>query len=138
MLFLFLPKAIYMFKFLYKLFGIEQTTEETIMKKYLIVGLGNIGADYKNTRHNIGFQILDHLAEKEEIKFETKKLGDLASLKIKGRTLVLLKPSTFMNLSGKSVKYWMTKEKISLENLLIVADDINLHFGSLRMKTKRK
>ncbi len=106
------------------------------MKKYLIVGLGNIGEKYENTRHNIGFNILDSFADKEDLTFETKKLGDLTTYKFKGRTFILLKPSTYMNLSGKSVLYWMTKEKIPLENLLIITDDLNLPFGSIRLKTK--
>ncbi len=128
-----------MFKFLKKWLGfsnvIEQN-EEDLMKKFLIVGLGNIGEKYNNTRHNIGFKVLDHLAEKESISFETVKLGDLSKLKIKGRTLVLLKPSTYMNLSGKAVKYWLEKEKVPIENLLIVTDDLNLPFGTIRLKTK--
>ncbi len=106
------------------------------MKKFLIAGLGNIGPKYHNTRHNIGFRILDHLAKKEEISFSTEKLGDVATFKFKGRTFILLKPSTYMNLSGKSVSYWLTKEKIPLENLLVVTDDLNLGFGSIRVKTK--
>ncbi|WP_431157452.1 aminoacyl-tRNA hydrolase [Winogradskyella poriferorum] len=106
------------------------------MKKFLIVGLGNIGEKYSNTRHNIGFQVLDHLAKQEELSFETVKLGDLSTLKLKGRSVLLLKPSTFMNLSGKAVKYWLTKEKVPLENLLIITDDLNLPFGTLRLKTK--
>lgn len=110
--------------------------EEDLMKKFLIVGLGNIGDKYHNTRHNIGFKVLDHLAEKESISFETVKLGDVSILKIKGRTLILLKPSTYMNLSGKAVKYWLEKEKIPLENLLVITDDLNLPFGTLRLKTK--
>jgi len=106
------------------------------MKKFLIVGLGNIGEQYSKTRHNVGFNILDHFALKENIAFETLKLGDKALFKLKGRTFVLLKPSTFMNLSGKAVKYWLEKEKIPLENLLIITDDINLSFGSIRLKNK--
>ena len=106
------------------------------MKKYLIVGLGNIGDQYKNTRHNIGFKILDHFAKKEALTFETQKLGDVTTYKLKGRTFIFLKPSTFMNLSGKAIVYWMTKEKILLENVLIVTDDLNLPFGSMRLKTK--
>ena len=127
-----------MWNFLKRLFGFEETEKETIdcMKKFLIVGLGNIGVEYKNTRHNIGFKVLDHLAETEDLKFETKKLGDLTTYKFKGRTFILLKPSTYMNLSGKAVKYWLTKEKIPLENLLIITDDLNLPFGTLRLKTK--
>ena len=128
-----------MLKFLSNLFKKENLTNievGDIMKKYLIVGLGNIGAQYQNTRHNIGFKILDFLAEKEKLTFETQKLGDLANFKFKGRTFVLLKPSTYMNLSGKSVVYWLTKENIPLENLLIITDDVNLPFGTLRLKTK--
>ena len=125
-----------MWKFLRKLFGLQKNEPEATMKKFLIVGLGNIGPDYKNTRHNIGFKILDHFADQEEVTFETQKLGDIASVNIKGRKLIFLKPNTFMNLSGKAVKYWMTKEKINLENLLIITDDLNLAFGTLRLKTK--
>ncbi|MGY0390985.1 aminoacyl-tRNA hydrolase [Bizionia sp. KMM 8389] len=106
------------------------------MKKFLIVGLGNIGEKYDNTRHNIGFKVLDFLAEKEDLTFTTNKLGDLTTYKFKGRTFILLKPSTFMNLSGKAVLYWLTKEKIPLENVLIITDDLNLPFGSIRVKTK--
>ncbi len=106
------------------------------MKKYLIVGLGNIGVDYENTRHNIGFKILDKLAAKEKVSFENKKLGAICQFRFKGRTFILLKPSTFMNLSGKAVKYWMTKEKISLENTLIICDDLNISFGTIRLKAK--
>lgn len=115
------------------LFKIE---EKDPMKKFLIVGLGNIGEKYDNTRHNIGFKILDHLAKTENLTFKTDRLGDLASYKLKGRIFILLKPNTFMNLSGKAVLYWLTKEKIPLENLLIITDDLNLSFGSLRLKTK--
>ncbi len=113
----------------------EQKKEDT-MKKFLIVGLGNIGEKYAETRHNIGFKILDHIAENETLTFETLKLGDVATLKVKGRNLILLKPSTYMNLSGKAVKYWLEKEKIPLENLLVVTDDLNLPFGTFRLKTK--
>jgi PTH1 family peptidyl-tRNA hydrolase len=106
------------------------------MKKFLIVGLGNIGEAYANTRHNIGFKVLDTLVEKEALKFETQKLGDLSTYKFKGRTFILLKPSTYMNLSGKAIKYWLIKEKIPLENLLVITDDLNLPFGNIRVKTK--
>ena len=106
------------------------------MKKFLIVGLGNIGEKYNNTRHNIGFEILDEIASKEETSFTPDKLGSVASFRFKGRTFILLKPSTFMNLSGKAVKYWLTKEKIPMENLLIICDDLNLSFGSIRVKAK--
>jgi PTH1 family peptidyl-tRNA hydrolase len=106
------------------------------MKKFLIVGLGNIGAEYVNTRHNIGFKVLDYFARKESTSFQTAKLGDTAEFKIKGRTLILLKPNTYMNLSGKAVKYWMEKENIPIENLLVITDDLNLAFGTIRIKTK--
>ena len=106
------------------------------MKKFLIVGLGNIGEKYVHTRHNIGFKILDYFAKQESLTFETQKLGDITSFKLKGRTFIFLKPNTYMNLSGKAVLYWLTKEKIPLENLLIITDDLNLPFGSIRLKTK--
>ncbi|WP_457616651.1 aminoacyl-tRNA hydrolase [Lutibacter sp.] len=106
------------------------------MKKFLIVGLGNVGEKYHNTRHNIGFKILDEFAKKEELSFEVQKLGSIAKYKFKGRTFIFLKPSTYMNLSGKAVKYWLTKEKIPLENLLVICDDLNLSFGSIRVKAK--
>jgi len=106
------------------------------MKKFLIVGLGNIGEKYQNTRHNIGFKILDYFAKKETLSFETQKLGDITTYKLKGRTFIFLKPNTYMNLSGKAILYWLTKEKIPLENLLVITDDLNLPFGSIRVKTK--
>ncbi|NNL82298.1 MAG: aminoacyl-tRNA hydrolase [Winogradskyella sp.] len=120
-------------------FGINNNPKgESIdpMKKFLIAGLGNIGDKYANTRHNIGFKILDHLAKTEDVPFETKKLGDIAHYKLKGRSFILLKPSTYMNLSGKAILYWLSKENIPLENLLVVTDDLNLPFGTLRIKTK--
>ncbi len=104
--------------------------------KYLIVGLGNIGAEYAETRHNIGFKVLDALAEASNISFTTGRYGDVAELRYKGRTLILLKPSTYMNLSGKAVRYWLDQEKIPRENLLVVVDDIALPFGTFRMRTK--
>jgi len=106
------------------------------MKKFLIVGLGNIGAEYVNTRHNIGFKILDFMAKKEALSFETVKLGALAEYKFKGRTYFLLKPNTYMNLSGKAVQYWMEKEKIAKDNVLVITDDLNLPFGTIRIKPK--
>lgn len=115
----------------------KNTPKDNIpMKKFLIVGLGNIGSEYANTRHNIGFKVLDYIANQEGILFQTQKLGDVAELKIKGRTLLLLKPNTYMNLSGKAVKYWLEKEKIEKENLLVITDDLNLAFGTIRIKTK--
>ena len=104
--------------------------------KYLIVGLGNIGEEYRNTRHNIGFMVLDALAKASNIVFSTDRLGDIANLSVKGRQLLLLKPSTYMNLSGKAVRYWMQQEKIPLENVLIIVDDLALPLGSLRLKGK--
>ena len=109
---------------------------KSVSTKYLIVGLGNIGAEYANTRHNIGFKVVDFFAKKEGITFETVKLGSLAEYKFKGRTFLLLKPNTYMNLSGKAVKYWMDKEKIPLENILIITDDLNLSYGKIRIKPK--
>ncbi|SHG71589.1 peptidyl-tRNA hydrolase, PTH1 family [Flagellimonas flava] len=106
------------------------------MKKFLIVGLGNIGSEYEETRHNIGFKVLDFLSEQEDFKFENAKLGTIGTFKHKGRSILCLKPSTYMNLSGKAVKYWMEKEKIPLENTLVITDDINLPFGTIRLKTK--
>ena len=127
-----------MLNFIRKLFGpSKQLLQETDpMKKFLIVGLGNIGPDYEDTRHNIGFKILDFLAEQEGFTFESAKLGAVATFKYKGKSVVCLKPSTYMNLSGKAVKYWMDKENINLDNILVVTDDINLPFGSLRLKGK--
>ena len=124
-----------MLSFFGKILATSKNTE-TDMKKFLIVGLGNIGPKYHNTRHNIGFKVLDHLAQENEITFETVKLGDKATYKFKGRTFILLKPSTYMNLSGKAVRYWLEKEKVDLENLLVITDDLNLPFGTLRLKTK--
>lgn len=106
------------------------------MKKYLIAGLGNIGSEYVGTRHNIGFQILDHLSEEASAAFEPERLGEIARIKIKGRLLICLKPATYMNRSGKAVRYWLEKENIPRENLLVVTDDLNLPFGTLRLKTK--
>ncbi len=104
--------------------------------KFLIVGLGNIGVEYVNTRHNIGFKILDFLAKKEELSFETVKLGSVAQYKFKGKFFLLLKPNTYMNLSGKAVKYWMAAANIPKENILVITDDLNLSFGAIRIKPK--
>nr|WP_315152311.1 aminoacyl-tRNA hydrolase [uncultured Flavobacterium sp.] len=114
----------------------QKNNMEKVSKKFLIVGLGNIGAEYVNTRHNIGFKVLDFLAKKESLDFQTVKLGSLAEYKFKGRTFLLLKPNTYMNLSGKAVKYWMDQEKIPLENILVITDDLNLSFGTIRIKGK--
>ncbi|CAM1341334.1 aminoacyl-tRNA hydrolase [Tenacibaculum amylolyticum] len=122
--------------FFEKLVGKKQETHEEIMKKFLIVGLGNIGEKYHNTRHNIGFKVVDALVKEYEESFTTEKLGDLAKLKIKGKTVFVLKPSTYMNLSGKAVLYWMKKENIQVENVLIITDDLNIDFGTIRLKGK--
>ena len=104
--------------------------------KYLIVGLGNIGNEYQNTRHNIGFTILDAFAKASNVFFTENRYGSTCEVKIKGRTLILLKPSTFMNLSGHAIRYWMQKEHIDIENVLVVVDDLALPFGTLRLKPK--
>lgn len=114
----------------------QKNNTKTVSNKFLIVGLGNIGAEYVNTRHNIGFKIVDFLAKKEGVNFETVKLGALAEYKFKGRTFLLLKPNTYMNLSGKALHYWMEKEKIPIENILVITDDLNLSFGKIRIKPK--
>lgn len=110
--------------------------KEELMKKFLIIGLGNIGPKYENTRHNIGFKILDEVASAQKVSFVAEKLGDVATFNFKGKTFVLLKPNTFMNLSGKAVKYWMQQENILIENILVIADDVNIDFGSIRVKAK--
>lgn len=102
--------------------------------KYLVVGLGNIGAEYADTRHNIGFRVLDALAEASNISFMAGRYGSTATLRHKGRQILLLKPSTYMNLSGKAVRYWMEQERIPRENLLVISDDIALPFGTFRMR----
>ncbi len=104
--------------------------------KYLIVGLGNPGEKYSGTRHNIGFKVLDAFAEASDAVFEHKRYADVTKVKHKGRIFVLAKPMTFMNLSGKAVDYWMKKEKVSIENTLIIVDDLALSFGTIRMKNK--
>ena len=104
--------------------------------KYLIVGLGNIGAEYVGTRHNIGFMILDALAEASNISFTTERYGDVGVGRFKNQQVVLLKPSTYMNLSGNAVRYWQQKENIALENILVLVDDIALPFGAIRIKTR--
>jgi len=104
--------------------------------KYLIVGLGNIGPEYFYTRHNIGFQILDALAEASNVVFSDARRAFKAEIKHKGRTMLLIKPTTYMNLSGKAVNYWLQKEKIPLENLLVITDDLALPFGKIRIRAK--
>jgi PTH1 family peptidyl-tRNA hydrolase len=104
--------------------------------KYLIVGLGNPGAEYELTRHNVGFLVLDRYADNEKARFSTQRLADKAEVKFKGRQLHLVKPNTFMNLSGKAVNYWMNELKIPIENVVVIVDDIALPFGSLRLRGK--
>jgi PTH1 family peptidyl-tRNA hydrolase len=104
--------------------------------KYLITGLGNPGSEYENTRHNIGFSVLDQLSKSENLQFEQVKHGWICTYKHKGRTLILLKPNTFMNLSGKAVQYWLQQEKIPFENLLVITDDLALPFGTIRLRGK--
>ena len=126
-----------MIQWLNNLLGVEKTSDKLDdMNKFLIVGLGNIGAEYVNTRHNIGFKVLDFIANKEGASFDNLKLGAVAEIKIKGKTFILLKPNTYMNLSGKALKYWMDKEKIALDKVLIITDDLNLSFGTIRIRSK--
>lgn len=115
---------------------IEVSEETDPSMKYLIVGLGNIGAEYMYTRHNVGFEVLDHLAAKHKATWKTETLGDVARIKHRGRTYVMLKPSTFMNRSGKATRYWLEKEKLDKERLLVVVDDLALDFGVLRLRGK--
>lgn len=135
-----------MFDFLKKLFatsngnGKEGKQEQSETEKnhqqmnFLIVGLGNIGSEYAQTRHNIGFRVLDALAKASNLVFEDKRYGAVTTLKVKNQTLTLLKPSTYMNLSGNAVRYWMNEKKIPVENILVVVDDLSLPFGQLRMR----
>lgn len=118
-----------------KLFSWKKSSKIDPMK-YLIAGLGNIGSEYQGTRHNIGFDVLDELAKQEGLQFENLRYGAIAPYKFKGRSLVLLKPSTFMNLSGKAIRYWMQQENIKPENLLVVVDDLALPLASVRMRQK--
>ncbi len=135
-----------MFDFLKRLFatsngnGKEGKQEQSETEKnhqqmnFLIVGLGNIGSEYAQTRHNIGFRVLDALAKASNLVFEDKRYGAVTTLKVKNQTLTLLKPSTYMNLSGNALRYWMNEKKIPLENILVVVDDLSLPFGQLRMR----
>ena len=101
---------------------------------YLVVGLGNIGAEYANTRHNMGFMVLDAWAQASNISFESGRYGSTATVSFKGRKFTLLKPSTYMNLSGKAVRYWMNELKVPVENILVISDDLNIPFGTLRLR----
>lgn len=135
-----------MFNFLKRLFATSngngkegkqeqsETTTNHQQMNFLIVGLGNIGSEYAQTRHNIGFRVLDALAKASNLVFEDKRYGAVTTLKVKNQTLTLLKPSTYMNLSGNAVRYWMNEKKIPVENILVVVDDLSLPFGQLRMR----
>ncbi len=124
-----------MIEFLKSLF--RSTPKETYdPMKYLIVGLGNIGSDYDDTRHNIGFDVVDMMAKDAETSWKQETLGDIAEMKHKGRTLVLLKPSTYMNRSGKALKYWMEKKKIPVDKVLVIVDELQLDLGVIRLKSK--
>ncbi|MBO5455375.1 MAG: aminoacyl-tRNA hydrolase [Muribaculaceae bacterium] len=104
--------------------------------KYLIVGLGNIGLEYADTRHNAGFRIADALVEGADAKFSTERYGDIARMRVKNAQLIVLKPSTYMNLSGNAVRYWKEKEGIEIENILVLVDDCALPFGAIRIKPR--
>lgn len=117
-----------------KLFGLEPVKYSDM--KYLVVGLGNMHPDYDDTRHNVGFEVVDYLADKFDVQFTKANLGDIAEIRHKGRTLVLLKPSTYMNLSGKAVRYWLQKKKIKDRNLLVIVDDMNIDMGRVRLRKK--
>jgi PTH1 family peptidyl-tRNA hydrolase len=127
-----------MFKFITRLFAKKELEPAKIDNsvKYLITGLGNIGPDYAGTRHNVGFDVVDYLASKFEVQYKSERYGMIGSFKHKGRTFILLKPNTFMNLSGQAVRYWMQKEKIKITNLLVILDDLNLSFGKVKIKAK--
>ena len=124
--------------FFKKIFGYNKPKQETISPemKYLVVGLGNMHPDYEATRHNIGFEVVDLIAKNKDGQWKNDALGDVALVKHKGRQIHLLKPSTYMNRSGKAVNYWMTKHKVKIENVLIIVDDLNLDFGKVRLRTK--
>lgn len=112
----------------------QKKSQDPDMKRFLIVCLGNIGAEYVGTRHNAGFMVADALAEDAGVNFESKRYGDMAKIRVKNCEMLVLKPSTFMNLSGQAVRYWMNQEKLPLENLLVVVDDMAIPFGSIRMR----
>lgn len=123
-----------MLSFIKNLFQQNNENDQTV--KYLIVGLGNIGEKYSGTRHNIGFDVVDHLAHQKDVSFKQGKLAYITNFKYKGRTFYMIKPTTYMNLSGKALKYWMDYYKIKQENVLVVVDDLALPFGKIRLKGK--
>ena len=121
-------------KVLRRLLSKRQPQEDCAGMNYLVAGLGNIGAEYASTRHNVGFMVLDAWSQASNVTFSTERYGDIAQVSFKGRKFYLLKPSTYMNLSGNAVRYWMGKLKLPNENLIVVCDDINLPFGTVRMR----
>lgn len=123
-----------MFKLLKKIFSAKE--EEYNEMKYLVFGLGNKGAEYENTRHNIGFEVVNYMAEKAGKEFQSAKLAHRAEIKYKGRIIVLIKPTTYMNLSGKAVNFWMQKEKVKADKIIVIVDDLALPFGTIRIKAK--
>ena len=125
-----------MLEWLRRLFAFNTKEEIEDPMKYLIVGLGNIGSEYDGTRHNIGFDVLDHLAAESNATWKTDTLGSICEVKHKGRTLCLLKPSTYMNRSGKAINYWMTKKKIKRDKILVIVDDLHMALGKLRLRAK--
>ena len=129
-----------MWSFISKFFNknkeLENKEIKEDLKRFLIVGLGNIGSEYEGTRHNAGFMVADTLAEEKGVSFKSGRYGEMAVVKVKNCELLVLKPSTFMNLSGVAVKYWLNKENIPLSNLLIIVDDISLPFGTVRLREK--
>jgi PTH1 family peptidyl-tRNA hydrolase len=125
-----------MWEWLRQLFGLNNEEKLPDPMKYLIIGLGNMHPDYDDTRHNVGFDVVDVMAEEAGAAWKLTQLGAITQIKHRGRTLILLKPSTYMNRSGKSVKYWMQKEKIPVDRIMVVVDDIHLEYGSLRMRAK--
>jgi PTH1 family peptidyl-tRNA hydrolase len=114
----------------------RETDTKEPMKKFLIVGLGNPGPEYKYTRHNVGFLVADRLADELNARFSSERYAEAAKARYRGKMLIIIKPQTYMNLSGKAVRYWLEKEKIPLENLLVITDDINLPFGQIRLRGK--
>ncbi len=120
--------------FIGRLLSASPKTQIDNEMKYLITGLGNMGAEYDGTRHNIGFEVLDYIAASKNAEWEHERRGDIARIKHAGRQFILLKPSTYVNLSGKAVSYWMQKENIQVKNTMVVLDDLNLPFGKLRMR----
>lgn len=129
-----------MIKFFKSLFGgkndVAASNEENNVKRFLILCLGNIGSDYEGTRHNAGFMVGDAIADESGVAFKSCRYGDMAIVKVKNCELMLLKPSTFMNLSGVAARFWMNKEKLPLENLLVIVDDISLPFGAIRIRER--